>query len=173
MIHALCLVLTTLVFDLPCSDRLFEFRVEDQFESVRTHADVLGTVTVLVWADRDANEWTTAWIDMLDAALRGQVEGGLVGIRRWAHTRGAPFFVKGRIRRSFPEAPEGWVFVDWKGRFAERYAPREEHVNAYVFDREGCLVAHESGREVEATAIARLARAAQDVLIRDLERDPD
>jgi len=156
--------------ELPCEERLPEFELEDQFEDERTQDDVLGTVSVLIWADRDAREWSDDWRDMLTAALRGQVEGDLVQIRGWAHTKGAPFFVKGRIRGSFPEEPERWAVLDWDGVFEEHFEPREEHVTVFVFDREGCLVARESGQEVEARSVAMLVDAAQKVLVRDLER---
>ncbi len=156
--------------ELPCDERLPAFELEDQFEDERTQDDVLGTVSVLIWADRDAREWSDDWRAMLTAALRGQVEGGLVQIRAWAHTKGAPFFVKGRIRGSFPEDPARWAVLDWDGVFEEHFEPREEHVTVFVFDREGCLVARETGREVDAGSIAVLADAAQKVLVRDLER---
>ncbi len=156
--------------ELPCDERLPEFELEDQFENDRTQDDVLGTVSVLIWADRDGREWSGDWREMLTAALRGQVEGGLVQIRDWAHTKGAPFFVKGRIRGSFPEETERWAVLDWDGVFEEHFEPREEHVTVFVFDREGCLVARESGQEVETRSVATLADAAQKVLVRDLER---
>ena len=156
--------------ELPCDERLPEFELEDQFEDERTHDDVLGTVSVLIWADRDGREWSGEWREMITAALRGQVEGGLVQIRGWAHTKGAPFFVKGRIRGSFPEEPARWAVLDWDGVFEEHFEPREEHVTVFVFDREGCLVARATGQEVDARRVAELADAAQRVLVRDLER---
>lgn len=158
----------------PCDETLFEFEVEDQFQDERTHRDLLGTVSLIVWADRKATEWSGAWGSMLSDALEGQIAGGLVQVRGWAHTRGAPFFIKGRIRGKFPKEPASWAFLDWGGDFRERYEPEEDHVTVYVFDRQGCLVATEMGQEIDAAAIARLTRAAQDVLERDAGDDaPD
>ena len=120
---------------------------------------------MLVWADRKASEWSPQWGTTLAEALRGQIGAGDVQVRGWAHTRGAPFFVKGRIRKNFPQDPVRWAFVDWSGDFAKHYKTTEGHVNVFVFDREGCLVAREVGQELDADAVARLARAAQDVLV--------
>lgn len=151
----------------PCDVSLFEFEVEDQFENEHTHRELLGTISVLVWADREASDWSGEWSDMLSEALRGQIAAGDVQVRGWAHTRGAPFFVKGRIRRSFPDDPEHWTFLDWSGDFKGAYETEEHHVNVFVFDREGCLVARETGQEVDPQVLARIVRAAQDVLVEE------
>ena len=153
----------------PCDVLLFDATVEDQFESDRSTAELHDTIAVVVWSDRKASEWAASWAELLADGLRGQIEGDLVELRAWAHTKGAPFFVKGRIRGSFPEQRAAWAFLDWDGRWKEHYDPREDHVTAYVFDRAGCLVARETGTEADAAAVARLVRAAQEILIRDHE----
>lgn len=149
----------------PCEVSLFEFDAEDQFEDDRTHEDLLGTVSVLVWADRKASEWSGDWGEMLADALQGQIAAGDVQVRGWAHTRGAPFFIKGRIRRNFSEDRASWSILDWGGDFEREYDPREDHVNVFVFDREGCLVTTATGQEIDPRVVARLARAAQEVLV--------
>lgn len=148
-----------------CAVRLFDFEIQDQFEREHTQDELLGQVAVIVWSDRKAFDWSDGWDAMLREALQGQIEGGMVEVRRWAHTKGAPFFVKGRIRRSFPEERSRWALLDWDGELRKRFDPPEDHVTVYVFDREGCLVAQETGEEVDAEAVARLARAAQQVLV--------
>lgn len=153
----------------PCDQPLLEVEVEDQFQRERATKALLGTVSVIVWADRGASDWSGTWSEMLSDGLQGQIGSGLVQVRGWAHTKGAPFFVKGRIRRSFPDDPAAWTYLDWDGMWKEHYEPREDHVTVYVFDRAGCLVARETGTAVDAAAVARVVRAAQEVLIRDHE----
>ena len=155
----------------PGETRLFTFEVEDQFENDHTHRELLGTISVLVWADRKASEWSGDWGEMLSEALQGQIAAGDVQVRGWAHTRGAPFFIKGRIRKNFPKDPEHWSFLDWGGDFESEYETEEDHVNVFVFDREGCLVARESGQEIDPQVLARIVRAAQDVLVEEAGGD--
>lgn len=145
----------TAASDAPCLDRLFEFEVEDQFKDDRTAADLLGRVSVVVWADRDAREFTDSWREAIESGLGDAIAAGDVQVRAWAHTKGAPFFVKGRVRGSFSEDRERWAFLDWDGLFRERYEPTDGEVNVFLFDRDGCLVERTTGKNAGVEEEAR------------------
>jgi len=134
---------------------LIEFEIEDQFKEKHKHHELLGTVAVLVWADRSGSDFLDAWGEALDVAL----EGHDVQRRALAHVKGVPGWIpglKGKIRGRFSEDPEEWALLDWDGKFAKAYAPTEDTVNVLVFNADGCYLGRVAGDVPEPVLIAAL-----------------
>lgn len=156
-IMILCLVLLGIAdFARAGCVALFEFEIEDQFETPHTQAEVLGAVTILVWADREGSDFLEIWGAALDS-----VYGESAVVRRGvAHVEGVPGWIpglKGKIRGSFSREPEQWTLMDWKGRFAAAYRPTPGTVNLLVLDAQGCLQGRVSGPEPNRVLLDALA----------------
>ena len=78
--------------------------------------------------------------------------------------RGVPFFLKGMIRSKFPEDPDDWALMDWKGVIAKAYDFVPKASNTLVFAPNGTLVHHASGREVDEKAIQEIVAVLRDLL---------
>lgn len=141
-------------------ERLVPFAIEDQFKETHSEAKLSGGVTVLVWCDRASRDMSDSWVESLEASFARGVPAGTWQVRHVAHTKGAPFFVKGKIRGSFSRDPDRWALLDWKGLFRETYAPPDEQVTVLMFGPDGKLLARHSGREVSAAVVASLTRTA-------------
>jgi len=141
-------------------DRLVPFSVEDQFKESHSEIELAGGVAALVWCDRASREMSDSWVDSLEVSFARGMPAGTWQIRQVAHTKGAPFFVKGKIRGSFSRDPDRWVLLDWKGFFRETYAPPDEQVTVLMFGSDGNLLARRSGWEVGAAVVTALTRSA-------------
>lgn len=146
------------------ADRLIEFELEDQFQETHRDEDFAGKVVVLVGSDRGGSGFNAPWGQALHEALQGHPHRDQVVFLPVADTRGAPFFLKGYIRGKFPEDPERWTLLDWKGRLAQAYAFHPDHCNIVVFDHEGYRVERLHGREVDPDRVAALATTVAGLL---------
>ena len=128
--------------------------------------------------ERDGGE-DRAWspLPLHDGAgPRGRLDGGpetgypptdvasWLRILRVADVRGVPFFLKGRVRGEFPQEPESWVLMDWKGKFALAYEWLPDTSNVSLFDRDSILIHQDSGKDPEAGTIPDIVILLQDAL---------
>jgi len=139
--------------------RLIPFSIEDQFKETHTEAEFAGGTVALVWGDRKSRDDAAVWADSLTAAFSRRLPSGSWQVRRVVHTKGAPFFVKGKIRGSFPRDPAAWALLDWKGVFRQAYQPEKNHVTVFLFAADGALVARRTGQEVDPAVVQELVDA--------------
>ncbi len=142
------------------TDRLIPFAVEDQFKQVHTEAELAGRAVALVWCDRGSRALSAAWADSLSAAFARGLPEDAWQVRVAAHTKGAPFFVKGRIRGSFSRDPANWALLDWKGVFRAAYHPVQDRITILLFGPRGELLDRWSGGGADAAVAAELTRVA-------------
>lgn len=116
---------------------LVEFRIKDQFDVLHTSGYFRNSVVVVVSGDRKGHEFMGPWQTALADSLAPELETFRVKIIRHAHLKGAPFFVKGKIKSSFSRDPDQWVLMDWEGVFREAYDFREDYCSIVVFDSAG------------------------------------
>jgi hypothetical protein len=147
---ALALTLLGLVASLPAEAAetvLVDFELEDQFGNVHRRADVEGTIVLLIGSDKGGSSFNGLWGDAIREALGNHPHYGQISQLAYSDLRGVPFFVKNTVRSKFPEDPENWVLMDWKGVLAKTYAFERKNSNILVFDSTGQLMQHASGRE--------------------------
>jgi len=143
---------------------LLDFEIKDQFENVHRGSDVAGSIVVLIGADRAGSQFTQAWSKAVRDALSGHPR--YVEIAHLAHAdlRGAPFFIKGFLRGKFPQDPDRWTLMDWKGVIPKAYDFASKSANVLVFAPDGALVHHASGREPDDEAVRGLVMALRELL---------
>ncbi len=167
VVTASVLIVAALVVGSPCrsaAKELVAFELEDQFGRVHRHSDVLGTIVLLNGADRVGSRFTGVWGKAIREALGDHPAYDQISHLAYADLRGLPFFMKGFVRKKFPQDPERWVLIDWKGVLAKTYDFTPKACNVLVFSSDGSLVRHESGQEPEAESVRRLVEALRGLL---------
>ena len=138
------------------ADTLIEFKIEDQFEVEHGSDDYAGKVTLLIGSDKDGAEFNRLWGAALDDSLDGEPGWEETMSLPVANMKGVPFFLKGFIRGKFPQDPEIWVLLDWKGEFAEAYGFTPKASNILIFDADGALVYRAWGKEIDERKLGQM-----------------
>ena len=128
---------------VPCAEEtcptLIPFTIKDQHGAHHTERRFADSALLAVWADRRGSDFMMKWCSLLTDSLRTEIADAELRRIDLAHTKGAPFFVKGRIRdrfrRDFPDP----VLLDWKGIFAKTYACAADSCTILLFDDQGKL----------------------------------
>lgn len=140
------------------------FELEDQFGNLHRHTDVEGSIVVLNGSDKGGVQFNSAWGKAIDDSLGDHPRYDSISHLAYADLRGLPFFLKGFVKRKFPQEPERWVLLDWKGILARAYEFTPKATNILVFAPDGTLVHQESGREPDAEAVGHLVTALRGLL---------
>lgn len=135
---------------------LVGFELEDQFDRVYTDDDFRGRILIVVAGDRKGSEFNPLWLEAIPAALQGDTDPDQLEFVSMANLKGAPFFVRGMIKRSFPEDRNQWVILDWKGVFAKAYQFEEDKCNILVFGSDQLLAHQAVVTEVEEESLAAI-----------------
>ena len=154
-----CLVLASaLAVSATAADvvRLPEFRIKDQFGRLHTSGSCRNAVVVLLSGDRKGNDFVAQWQPALRDSVAGLVDAHRVVFIRSAHLKGAPFFVKGKIRSSFSADPGQWVLLDYDGVFGGALDLPADVCAVAVFDRKGCRTLQIGLTAFDAAAQARI-----------------
>lgn len=149
---ALALMLLVLVVSQPAEAqqvRLVDFELEDQFGNVHRRADVEGSIVLLIGSDKGGSSFNGLWGNAIREALENHPRYGQISQLAYSDLRGVPFFLKSMIRSKFPEDPDNWALMDWKGILAKTYAFERKNSNILVFDSTGQLMQHAWGRELD------------------------
>ena len=126
---------------------LIPFRLKDQHDRLQTDARYRGAPLLVLWADRRGADVMDAWAPLLADSLAGPVAGYRLRLLEVAHGKGAPFFVKGKIKGKYRDEQRGPVLMDWSGEFAAAYGPSADRCNVWLFDDAGRLVAGWTGAD--------------------------
>lgn len=132
---------------------VLNYSLEDQFGTTHTHEDCGDAVVVLLGGDRKGSSYIDQWGPALYRALEQGLNDQTVCSVGFAHLKGAPFFVKKKIVASFPEDPDAWTLLDWKGEISKKWGAEKDSANLYVFDRDGDLVHHVSLRDFDEAVL--------------------
>jgi hypothetical protein len=127
---------------------MIDFEIADQFDRPHSAADMRGKVVLLVGSDRKGSRYQGAWVQ----ALRAEA----VPIVEVADLRGVPFFIKGSVKRKFPEDRSQWVLMDWKGTFAKSYGFERDACTILLFDRNGVLRSQDAVHELDEAVLERI-----------------
>ncbi len=138
------------------SAELVDFELEDQFGKVHRRADVQGKIVLLIGSDKGGSSFNGSWSQAIRASLKNHPEYDQISELPYSDLRGVPFFIKGFIRGKFPENPDNWVLMDWKGVIAKSYKFVPKASNTLVFAPDGALVYHASGRELDQRQLQRI-----------------
>ena len=101
--------------------QLLDFELEDQFGNVHRRSDVQGTVVLLNGSDKGGVQFNGVWGKAIEGALGDHPAYDQISLLAYANLRGVPFFLKKLIRGKFPQEPERWTLMDWKGVIASAY----------------------------------------------------
>ena len=143
---------------------LLDFELKDQFENVHRSSDVAGNIVLLIGSDRGGSQFNEAWGTAIHDFLSDHPRYDQISHLAYADLRGVPFFVKGVVRGKFPQNPDRWVLMDWKGVIAKTYDFAPKSSNVLVFARDGALVHHASGREPDEKIVRDVVTALREML---------
>ena len=160
--HAFLLML--LLASAADADTLLSFTIVDQFDVEHTEAEFAGSVTVLLWADREGSDHTKRWESTLEHKLEEQLATDSVVMRAVAHVEGVPGFVKNSVLDSFSDDPEQWVLMDWQGEFHTAYELQDNHCNLLVFGPDGALLYRAAATGLEQTILDGVIAAVDEGL---------
>ncbi len=155
------------------SPSLMSYQMEDQFGRVHSDEDVRGHVVVLTGSDKRGSTFNPLWIEAISEDLNRDVDIDSVRLITIANLRAVPFFLKGMIKKNFPQEPEKWVLLDWEGLFAKTYAFQPKASNTLVFSPTGDLLLKTHGREVEAEKLAVIVARIRAALAEQAEVPED
>jgi len=144
--------------------QLLDFEIKDQFENVHRRSDVLGNIVLLIGSDKDGSQFNEAWGKAIHDSLSDHPQYNRISHLAHADLRGVPFFLKGSVRGKFPQNPDQWVLMDWKGVIAKTFNFAPKSSNVLVFAPDGLLVHHVSGREPDDEALRDLLNALRELL---------
>lgn len=145
-------------------DELITFRVKDQFDALHTDARYRRIPLLALWGDRTGSAFMNDWNSILCDSLVGELCGYRLRTVQVAHVKGAPFFVKGKVKGVIRDRGKAPVLMDWGGEFRKAYACREDHCNLLLFDRESQLVATWTVTGVDAALLAEILAAVRGVV---------
>ena len=143
---------------------LVDFELENQFGRVHRRSDVQGTIVLSNGSDKGGSQFNGAWSKAIHDSLGDHPRYDRISHLAYADLRGLPFFMRGFVRRKFPQDSDRWVLMDWKGILARTYELTPESSNVLVFASDGTLVHHESGREPDAESVRQLVAALRALL---------
>jgi len=123
---------------------LIEFKIKDQFDRLYTDRRFRGSPLVLVWGDRYGSEFSGLWGNALRDSLATEVRSYRLQIVEVAHLKGVPFFIKGKIKGSFPSDRDDWLLTDWGGAINAAYHCAPDSCNLLIFDAKGKLAQHQT-----------------------------
>ena len=144
--------------------QLLDFELKDQFENVHRRSDVAGNIVLLIGSDKGGSQFNEAWGKAIHDSLSDHPRYDQISHLAHADLRGVPFFVKGFVRGKFPQDPNRWVLMDWKGILAKAYEFTPKSSNVLVFAPDGALVHHASGREPDDEALRDLVTVLRESL---------
>ena len=144
--------------------QLLDFELEDQFGNVHRRSDVQGTVVLLNGSDKGGVQFNGVWGKAIQGALGDHPAYDQISQLAYANLRGVPFFLKKLIRGKFPQEPERWTLMDWKGVVASTYEFAPKSTNLLLFAPDGSLVLHASGRELDEKTLDEVVTALRSLL---------
>jgi len=144
--------------------QLLDFELQDQFENTHKSSDVEGTIVLLIGSDKGGSQFNELWGKAIYDFLGDHPRYGQISHLAFADLCGVPFFLKGMIRSKFPENPNQWVLMDWKGVIAKAYDFAPKSSNVLVFGPDGVLVHHVSGQEPDDESIRDVAAELRTLL---------
>lgn len=135
-------VLLILLAGLPgqaAETALIDFELQDQFKRSHRGDDWHGKMLLLIGSDQKGSQFDAVWEQAIRDSVTGGPDMGSLRIVHVADLRGVPFFLKGVVRKKFPEDTANPIILDWKGKFATAYGFEGDKANILVFDRNALL----------------------------------
>jgi hypothetical protein len=152
--------------------QLLDFELEDQFGNVHRRSDVQGTVVLLNGSDKGGVQFNGVWGKAIQETLGDHHAYDQISLLAYANLRGVPFFLKKLIRGKFPQEPERWTLMDWKGVIASAYEFAPKSTNLLLFAPDGSLVLHASGRELDEEALEEVVTSLRSLLDEIQQSEP-
>jgi hypothetical protein len=144
--------------------QLIDYEIEDQFNAMHERADVDGRVVLLIGSDKDGSEFNALWGKAINDALIDVSQSDQIIQLPQADLRGVPFFVKGMVKEKFPQEPEKWVMMDWKGVMAKAYDFVPGFTNLLVFSSTGALQYQSAVQQIDEDELKDLVATLQAAL---------
>ncbi len=145
------------------------YRMKDGQGQERVREGGADSAVLALWGDRHGKDFMEIWSPVLNDSL-----ARTPGLQRldFAHLKGVPFFIKGRIKKRFREDWEGVVLLDWDGEFRRAYACTADSCTAILFDRDGYPVRRWTVGALDPHLLADMTEAARQVASVDSLSNP-
>lgn len=113
--------------------------LQDQFD-VSTTVNALRAPVIVLVAGRAGSEAMKRWM----LVLRNSAPAAGVRVLPIADLKGAPFFIKGRIKASMPKDTSARILLDWDGKLARPVRANRGDLVVVVYSSDGKLKGWES-----------------------------
>lgn len=154
------LALAAAAAGLAAETSLIEWEGKDQHDRPLAAAHYQGRPLLVLWGDRKGSEYMLAWSRALSDSTASSGPDRL----DVAHGRGAPFFVKGKIKKRFRRDDDRAVLMDWDGCFQEAYACAPDSGTVLLFGADGVLRRRWTVGAVGDSTLAAIRQAAGEVM---------
>jgi hypothetical protein len=149
------------------SPTLIQFEMTDQFGRVYRNADYEGRVLYVIGSDAKGSKFSESWSKAIYDALKEEAGIENLAALPLANLKGVPFFLRGTIKKKFPQEQDTWVLMDWKGQFAKAYDFEPRSTNILIFAPDGTLIHQAHGQEIEQDALDGIVEKLRDLLAVD------
>lgn len=146
------------------SATLIEFEIADQFDRLYRSTDYEGRIVYVLGSDGKGAKFNGAWGEAIYEELKDVVGFGDVAVLPLAHLKSVPFFLKGTIKKKFPQEKDHWVLMDWKGLFNKAYGLEPKSTNILIFSADGNLIHQAYGQEVDHEILDQLVETLRGLL---------
>ena len=140
------------------------FSIPDQFDVIHTADEVRDSVVIFLRTDRKSFKYNPEWVEAINAELIEVPGVADVMFVYLAHMKGVPGFLRGMIKKKFPQDRSIWMLLDWKGDFEASYGFTKGAVNVLIFNRQGVLVYRDAVTEVEPSQLHQMVPAVRTAL---------
>ncbi len=143
------------------STGLITFRLKDQHDRLHTDARYRQAPLLVLWSDRRGADFMDAWAPLLADSLAAPLTGYRLNLVEVAHGKGAPFFVKGKIKGKFATPGRGPVLMDWDAEFARAYGCAADSCTILLFAPDGGPPARWTVGPVTGTTLGAILAASR------------
>jgi hypothetical protein len=140
------------------------FAIKDQFDSVRTEKEYLGTVTIIIGSDRGGSNYTGIWTKAISDSLGNNINDTQIKFLPVADVSSVPFFLKGFVKSKFPQERKQWILMDWKGYFTDTFQFVEDASNIVIIDKNGIFVYKTSGQTLDNQKLTTICNKIKELL---------
>lgn len=140
------------------------YSIPDQFDVAHTADEVRGSVVVFLRSDRKSFKHSPVWVQAINAELIEVPGAGDVIFVYLANMKGVPSFLRGMIKKKFPQDRSHWMLLDWKGVFETSYGFTKSALNVLIFDRDGVLIYRTAVTEIEPSKLREMVAAVTTAL---------
>lgn len=135
---------------------LVSFEIKDQFKNVYTENSWPDKILIILGSNKSGSKYNPIWVKAISDSIQKILPKLAVKQVGVANLNSVPFFLKGFIRKKFPDDPENRILMDWNGLFSKTYNFIEGKSNILIFNLERDLVYQTTVKELDEIILTEI-----------------